>query len=110
MTLAEYQAWTVKNWSRGRKPSAMRSLATMSLGIAGEAGEVSDMVKKHIRTGKPMDTKALALELGDLLHYVVRTAAHFKIPAETLAPTNRAKIEGRNKRKRNRNWKVEKNT
>lgn len=81
MNPTDFQAFVVSNWSRGKKPSKIRSLAIMSLGVAGEAGEVSDMLKKHIRTGKPMDVDALKLELGDLLHYVARVAAEFNFPA-----------------------------
>lgn len=109
MNIAEYQKWTVQNW--GRTPKRVKGivdLSIMSLGIAGEAGEVCDMVKKHIRTAKPMDIEKFTLELGDLLHYTVRTAAHFGILAEVLASSNVEKIKAR--ARRNKNWKLEKNT
>jgi NTP pyrophosphatase (non-canonical NTP hydrolase) len=108
MTPTEFQAWAVANWSRGKRPSKLRSLAIMSLGIGGEAGEVQDMLKKHIRTGKPMDTRKLKLELGDLLYYVVRTAAEYGIKFDDVMISNRRKIMARNRR--NAAWRTEKNT
>lgn len=41
-----------------------------ALGIAGEAGEVVDLVKKHVIYGKPLDRAKLIEELGDLLFYL----------------------------------------
>lgn len=108
ITAKEYQRFTVTNWSKGYAPGPLRSLAIMSLGIAGESGEVCDILKKFIRTGKPMDRKALTLELGDLLYYVNRTAAQFGIPIEQVMSANVRKIERRNRKQKN--WKTEKNT
>jgi len=40
------------------------------LGIAGEAGEIIDLVKKSVVYHQTLDIKNLKEELGDLLHYV----------------------------------------
>lgn len=40
------------------------------LGIAGEAGELIDPIKKHIFYDKPLDMKNTQEELGDLLYYI----------------------------------------
>ena len=45
------------------------------LGIAGEAGEVADLIKKHLHHGRPLDRDALVRELGDVLWYIT-FAAH----------------------------------
>ena len=45
-----------------------------ALGLAGEAGEVADMIKKVVFHGKDMDKDALALEMGDVLWYFTHIA------------------------------------
>lgn len=41
-------------------------LLHMALGIAGEAGELVDAIKKHAIYGKPLDLGNVVEELGDL--------------------------------------------
>jgi NTP pyrophosphatase (non-canonical NTP hydrolase) len=40
------------------------------MGIAGEAGELTDAVKKHIFYEKPLDRENVIEELGDLRFYI----------------------------------------
>ena len=48
-----------------------RELFTLTaLGIAGEAGEVVDIIKKVLYHGHELDTSALCTEVGDLLWYM----------------------------------------
>lgn len=42
----------------------------MATGIGGEAGEVEDVIKKHVIYQKPLDVENVKEELGDLLFYV----------------------------------------
>lgn len=44
-----------------------------ALGLAGEAGEVSEKIKKWHRDGK-FDAEQVALELGDVAYYLTRLA------------------------------------
>lgn len=58
-------------------------LAIFALGVAGEAGEVADLVKKHLGYGKDMhDGDKLAKEIGDVLWYL---AAVCEVSGLTLA-------------------------
>jgi NTP pyrophosphatase (non-canonical NTP hydrolase) len=41
-----------------------------ALGIAGEAGELVDPIKKNIFYNKPLDMENIQEELGDLLYYI----------------------------------------
>jgi NTP pyrophosphatase (non-canonical NTP hydrolase) len=41
-----------------------------ALGIAGEAGELVDAIKKHVIYGKPLDLGNVVEELGDLRFYM----------------------------------------
>lgn len=45
-------------------------LSNVGLGIAGEAGEVADLIKKTLHQGHMLDKKQLALELGDVVWYI----------------------------------------
>ena len=42
----------------------------MSIGIAGEAGEILDAIKKHVIYGKPLDLENCIEELGDIEFYL----------------------------------------
>lgn len=41
-----------------------------ALGLSGEVGEVVDILKKSIFQGHPLDTRKIALELGDVMWYL----------------------------------------
>ena len=41
-----------------------------ALGIAGEAGEVAEVIKKHLYHGKALDLNDLEKEMGDVLYYI----------------------------------------
>lgn len=45
-------------------------LSHAALGIAGEAGELVDAIKKHTIYGKPLDRENVIEELGDLRFYI----------------------------------------
>lgn len=42
----------------------------MAIGIAGEAGELLDAIKKHVIYNKPIDLENVIEELGDLEFYM----------------------------------------
>lgn len=66
-----------------------------ALGIAGEAGEVADIIKKYVYYGKSLDLEHLREELGDTFHYLVRIAYHYGFSVQDLADHNVHKLEGR---------------
>lgn len=70
-------------------------LATFALGVVGEAGEVADLVKKHIGHGHPLDVEKLKLELGDVLWYVAGLATLLDVTLSEVATANIAKLEKR---------------
>ena len=65
------------------------------LGIASEAGEVADLLKKHLGHGHELDREKLKKELGDVLWYVARIAQHFGMGLEDVARANVAKLRQR---------------
>ena len=73
-----------------------------TLGLAGEAGELANKVKKIFRDkGGKIDEEtkeALKLELGDILWYVAEIATVLNIPLEDVANANLQKLASRDKR------------
>lgn len=67
-------------------------LAVMGLGITGEAGEVTDLLKKHLGHGHALDKNVLAKELGDVLWYVAAIATLNGLSLGDVATTNVAKL------------------
>lgn len=67
-----------------------------ALGMAGEAGEVANKVKKIIRDGTdnlPEDWKdQLASEIGDVLWYCAALANDLGMPLSLIAAQNRDKL------------------
>ncbi len=72
------------------------------LGLAGEAGEVTDKVKKIIRDkggrANSEDITAISKELGDVLWYVASIARCLDLPLSKIASGNIDKLEDRYKR------------
>lgn len=65
------------------------------LGIAGEAGEVVDLVKKHVYHGHDLDTDHLAKELGDVCWYLAVTADAIGYDFESILKMNIDKLRAR---------------
>ena len=61
MTLDEYQQLAAR--TIGTRTQADQ-LSNMALGLAGEAGETADMLKKHLFHGKPLNHDDVVKELS----------------------------------------------
>lgn len=70
-------------------------LATASLGIFGEGGELADHIKKHLEQGHPLDREYCKKELGDLLWYVARLSRALGFSLTSIANENIAKLRSR---------------
>lgn len=71
-----------------------------TLGLAGEAGEVADKVKKIIRDGLSLvdEKEGIAKELGDVLWYIAAVARDIGYSLDDIAKMNIDKLEGRKER------------
>lgn len=66
------------------------------IGLCGEAGEVAEWFKKAVLRGNATFTEEdLKLELGDVLHYLVRIAYNHNWGLKDLMEANQQKCEAR---------------
>ncbi len=73
------------------------TLAHRSLGLAGEAGELANIVKKIIRDKNGQatneDIQKISEKLGDTLYYVAVLAAYYDLPLDDIAAKVLSKSE-----------------
>jgi NTP pyrophosphatase (non-canonical NTP hydrolase) len=83
-------------------PDAGQNIIYPTLGLAGEAGEVAEKVKKMIRDddGILHDERrdAIAKELGDVLWYVAQVATEAGLELVAIAAANLEKLLSRRDR------------
>lgn len=75
--------------------SHRNQLACAALGLAGEAGEAADMLKKHLFHDHPLDRAKLVGELGDVLWYLATLATTLGVTLDEVASGNVAKLRAR---------------
>ena len=77
--------------------SSAHRLLYPALGLAGEAGEVANKIKKMLRDNK-FDRDGVAAELGDVLWYVAALARDLNVDMQDLAKENLDKLYSRKER------------
>lgn len=93
MTLNEYQVLAQRTSNRALDGKG--HLFNGVLGLAGEAGECADLVKKHCyQDARPIHGEMID-ELGDVLWYVAETAAALGVTLEEVAVRNVEKLKKR---------------
>jgi NTP pyrophosphatase (non-canonical NTP hydrolase) len=99
MLISEYQELSRRT---ATYPGAGDNIVYPTLGLAGEAGEVAEKVKKLLRDddGVMSDERreALAGELGDVLWYVAQVATEAGLDLEEIAQGNLDKLLSRQQR------------
>lgn len=70
-------------------------LANGALGLAGEAGEAADLIKKHLFHDHPLDEARLKSELGDILWYVATLSHTLGLSLGDVAQHNVDKLKAR---------------
>lgn len=84
---------------RGRMTDENLRLLHVGKGLATEAGEFIDMLKKHIFYGKELDKVNLIEELGDLYWYINVAQDVLGVTTEDVQERNNAKLMKRYKGK-----------
>ncbi len=92
-TLDDYQRWAGVT-ANNELPDDIDK-AVLALGVAGEAGEVADMVKKHLGHGHELDVNKLIKELGDVLWYIAVLSNKVGVSLQEVAQANIDKLAAR---------------
>ncbi len=96
MNLNHYQH---KSRSTALYPNVGNNPIYPTLGLAGEAGEVADKVKKILRDKDGVfdsaSKEAIKLELGDVLWYVAQLSSELGFELESVAQANLDKLANR---------------
>ena len=64
-------------------------------GIAGESGELLDIVKKIVAYDKPLDKDKLLDEAGDVIHYVAQLLNVLGLTIDDAIDNNKTKLKKR---------------
>jgi NTP pyrophosphatase (non-canonical NTP hydrolase) len=72
-------------------------LTHAALGIAGEAGELVDAIKKHVIYGKPLDLANVREEIGDIRFYIEALCNILDLHDQTIIQANMNKLAKRYK-------------
>ncbi len=88
LTLDEFQEAT-------RRTRGDDNIAVLALGIAGEAGEVAEHVKKYLGHGHELDRVKVAKELFDVQWYCARLADSIGLKLSEVADLGFAKLKAR---------------
>lgn len=98
MNANSYQQWSLSvAIYPGAGTGNDSELSYLALGLNGEAGEVADKIKKHLRDGK-LDIGGIIYELGDVCWYVARLADSLGYSLEDILEINHSKLESRKTR------------
>lgn len=92
---SEYQEAAARTLRRAHPKHPEFDVSILGLGIAGEAGEVADYLKKVLGHGHELELSKLAKELGDVLWYVAALATTHGLRLEDVALANILKLRAR---------------
>ncbi len=92
MNLSDYQTEVRRTMSDTDDSLA---LANYAMGLAGEAGEVIEPLKKYLFHCRPLDRDAITKEAGDVLWYVTAICNVLGIDMQDVLAANVAKLRER---------------
>lgn len=88
MTFNEYQKDILRTADKVTLASKDNMLIHGIVGANGEAGELADLLKKHIFQGHSFDREHYIKECGDALYYLALIAEALDITLEEVAKIN----------------------
>lgn len=100
LTWGRYQGEVERTGScvpEGDTARFMQELSLCGMGVSGEAGEVTDLLKKVVHHGRPFDDvrSKLILEMGDVLWYLAHLANVMGVDLGDVAQANIDKLRAR---------------
>lgn len=93
MNVNDYQNEALRTAQVGKCPDEL--LMEAALGLAGESGEVADIVKKVMFQGHLLDDEHIAKELGDVAWYLSLATYAIGYKLETILEMNVEKLRNR---------------
>lgn len=93
LSMNEYQK--LANRTSGAGKAGERRMIIAALGLAGEAGEFANMVKKLTAHGHDISNDELSDELGDVLWYLAEAATACGLTLNQIAAQNVDKLRTR---------------
>jgi len=93
----DYRKEVMKNCPNFATDSIEKKIDLGGLGVAGEAGEVADLVKKVLHHDVPLDSvrEKLIKEMGDVHWYLEYLAAAIGVTTEEVLEANVKKLKER---------------
>lgn len=88
MVFNEYQKDVLRTADKVTASSKDNMLFHGIIGANGEAGELADLLKKHIFHGHPFDREHCIRECGDVLYYLALIAESLDTTLEEVATVN----------------------
>jgi len=88
----------INSYKELAKIVAMPRLLTASIGLASETGEFSEIVKKCLFQGKPMNDETIfhmKRELGDIIWYWIQGCRALNVDPNEIISMNVEKLESR---------------
>lgn len=67
-------------------------ISNYAMGLTGESGEVSDLLKKFIHHGHSTSKETLMKEMGDVMHYLTGLATLYDIDIREVLDMNIEKL------------------
>ena len=98
MNISDYQTKAARTTSTtvGFDPTEDQTILVWNaLGLAGEAGEVADTVKKAVFHQHGLDLEKLKIELGDVLWYIAAICTQLDVKLEDVMQANIDKLHAR---------------
>lgn len=99
----EFNEYQKKASSTAIYPNLGKNFIYPTLGLAGEAGEVAEKIKKILRDDNGIISEKkkneIIYELGDVLWYVSQLCKELNVPMDDVAALNIEKLSSRKDRK-----------
>lgn len=92
-TLKQYQLGAIR--TANYTDNKFFDISVLAMGLAGESGEVVDIIKKVVGHGHDLNTSQVKDELGDVLWYIAVLAHRMGIGMQELATQNIMKLRKR---------------
>lgn len=90
MNFNEYQKLALRTANKDKD-----LVINAALGLAGESGEVADLIKKHLFQGHELNKEKIIDELGDILWYIAIMAEGLGVEMEVIPTHNIDKLRKR---------------